>query len=101
MCLRPGFLDKDGMSVIADAPWDVLDRFAVIEDDGKSLSGLHRFQLELRLDKIVGTNNPAQIQFCIGPHIVLVLFALFHVMLMDRCCSATVSQGAIDSKICR
>ena len=67
------------MAVIADASRDVLDRIAVIENNGESLSGLHRFQLQFRLDKIVGTNNPAQIQFRIGPHTVMVLFALFHV----------------------
>lgn len=78
MRLRPGFLDEDGMAVIADASRDVLDRIAVIENDGKRLSGLHRFQLQLRLDKIVRTNNSAQIQLRIGLHTVMVLFALFH-----------------------
>ncbi len=55
-------LRENCMSVVADAPRHTFDRLAGIEQDGQHLTRQHRLKLELGFDKVIGTNNPAQVQ---------------------------------------
>ena len=59
-------LRDDIMPIIADTARYVSNRVTIIQVNEEQLPGSHTFQLELRLDEIVGTNDPAKIQFFVG-----------------------------------
>ena len=50
------------MAIIGHAARDIPDGIAVVEMNKQELPGSHAFQLELRLHKIIGTNDPSKIQ---------------------------------------
>ena len=55
------------MAIITDAARDIADRIAVIKVNQQQLPSGHGLKLQFGFHEIVRTNDPAKIQFFIGP----------------------------------
>jgi len=56
------FLGEDRVPFVANALRHVSDWISIIQKDGQNLSSLHRLQLELGFDKVVGTDYSSEVQ---------------------------------------
>lgn len=60
------FFGKDGMSVVAHTPRNILNGLSRVQQHGEYATRLHCLKLKFRFDEVIGTDHAPKVQFFIG-----------------------------------